>query len=93
MVRKYVRYGASPRAAIGIAEAARASALLAKRPTVGFEDVAKVAAAVLNHRLVLGYQARYDQVTSSAVVEALLTGVEDVALDLPEDMQVVGGEE
>jgi MoxR-like ATPase len=90
-VKQYVRYGASPRAAIGIAEAARGVALLAKRPTVGFEDVQKVAGAVLNHRLVLGYQARYDQVTASMVVDDLLAGVEDVAMDLPEDMEVVQG--
>src|SRR5690348_17022353 len=37
--RDYVGYGASPRAAIAIAEASRAYALLAGRPTVGFEDV------------------------------------------------------
>jgi len=87
-VRQYVRYGASPRAGIGIAEAARAAALLAKRPTVGFDDVRLVAAAVLNHRLVLSYQARYDQVTASEVVEELLAGVEDVPMGLPEDVSV-----
>ena len=35
-VNKYVNYGASPRAAIAIAEAARAHALVAGRPTAGF---------------------------------------------------------
>ena len=91
-VRQYVRYGASPRAAIGISEAARAAALLAKRPTVGFEDVRRVAAAVLNHRLVLAYQARYDQVDASQVVDALLAGVEDVPMGLPDDVTVGQGE-
>src|SRR5262249_31112322 len=38
-VRSYVSFGASPRAAIAIAESARALALMAGRPTVGFEDV------------------------------------------------------
>ena len=42
-VRSYVSYGASPRAAIAMAEAARAYAMLAGRPTVGFEDVKAVA--------------------------------------------------
>lgn len=91
-VRQYVRYGASPRAAIGIAEAARAAALLAKRPTVGFEDVRLVAAAVLNHRLVLNYQARYDQVTASMVVDDILASIPEVAMDLPEDVRVSGAE-
>src|SRR5262249_18778258 len=52
-VRTYVSYGASPRAAIAMAESARAVALMAGRPTVGFEDVKAVTAAVLNHRLIL----------------------------------------
>ncbi|MDX9982380.1 MAG: AAA family ATPase, partial [Lentisphaeria bacterium] len=82
----------SPRAAIGIAEAARAAALLDRRPTVGFEDVRLVTAAVLNHRLVLNYQARYDQVTSSMLVDDLLAAVPEVAMDLPEDVNVGGGE-
>lgn len=91
-VKQYVRYGASPRAAIGIAEASRAAALLAKRPTVGFEDVRLVAAAVLNHRLVLNYQARYDQVTASMVVDDLLAGIPEVAMELPEEVSVSGAE-
>ena len=57
-VKKYVTYAASPRAAIAMAEAARASALLAGRPTVGFDDVKTVASPVLNHRVILNYQAR-----------------------------------
>ena len=61
-VAKYVTYGASPRAAIALAEAARAYALLAGRPSVGFEDVRTVASAVMNHRLILNYRARFDQV-------------------------------
>ncbi len=62
-VNKYVSYGASPRAAIAIAEAARAHALVAGRPSVGFEDVKVVAQPVLNHRLILNYQARFDRMT------------------------------
>ena len=38
-IKEYVRYGASPRAAIAIAEAARVDALLSGKPTVGFDDV------------------------------------------------------
>ncbi|MFW5798669.1 MAG: AAA family ATPase, partial [Planctomycetota bacterium] len=50
-VRDYVSYGASPRAAIAMAEASRAVALIAGRPSVGFEDVRIVAPPVLNHRI------------------------------------------
>ena len=60
-VSTYVTYGASPRAAIAMAEASAGHALLAGRPSVGFEDVRAVAAAVMNHRLILNYKARFDQ--------------------------------
>jgi MoxR-like ATPase len=85
-VRLYVSYGASPRAAIALAEASRAFALLAGRPTVGFEDVQAVAAPVLNHRLILNYKARLDQVDPFAVVESLVAGLDATALRLPGDV-------
>ena len=44
-VRDYVTWGASPRAAIAMAEAARAAALIDGRPSVGFDDVRLVAPA------------------------------------------------
>ena len=63
-VNAYVTYGASPRAAIAMAEAARRTPLLAGRPSAGFEDVKAVAGAVMNHRLILNYKARFDQVST-----------------------------
>lgn len=89
MVKRYVTYGASPRAAIAIAEAARGQALLAGRPTVGFEDVQAVAEPVLNHRLILNYQARFDQVDTSRVIQDLITRINEAGLKLPEDMALV----
>jgi MoxR-like ATPase len=87
-VKAYVTHGASPRAAIALAESARALALLAGRPTVGFEDVQTVAAPVLNHRLILNYKARLDQVDTFAVVRELLTGLDETGLNLPGDVEV-----
>ena len=87
-VRGYVSHGASPRAAIGLAEAARALALLAGRPTAGFEDVKAVAAPVLNHRLILNYKARLDQVDTFAVIRDLLSGIEETGLNLPAGMKL-----
>ena len=87
-VRDYVTYGASPRAAIAIAEAARAYALLAGRPSAGYEDARTVAAAVLNHRLILNYTARFDRVDTVQVVEQLLAAVPPVDLDLPDAVTV-----
>jgi len=96
LVSKYVTYGASPRAAIAMAEAARAYALLAGRPSVGFEDVKAVAPAVLNHRIILNYKARFDQVGTFAVIDSLLSSLDEAGLHLPADVRVPktqGGQE
>ena len=84
-VRQYVRYGASPRAAIAIAESARAHALLEGKPNVGFDDVRAVAAAALAHRLVLDYRARLEGVDGRDVVRSLLAGVGEVGERLPRE--------
>ena len=89
-VNKYVSYGASPRAAIAIAEAARGNALVSGRPSVGFEDVQIVAQAVLNHRLILNYQARFDRMTPAKLVGGLLGQLDETGLNLPNDVQVKG---
>jgi MoxR-like ATPase len=71
----HVRYGASPRAAIALAAVARARALLAGRQNASFEDVSGDAVRVLQHRLVLDYQARLSGRTAAAIVEDLLAEV------------------
>jgi MoxR-like ATPase len=85
-VARFVRYGASPRAAIAIAESARASALLARRPNVDFSDVRRVAGPALAHRLVLEHAARLDGVTASEVVRRLLDAVDPIARPLPAEV-------
>jgi MoxR-like ATPase len=87
-VRAYVSYGASPRAAIAMGEASRAYALLAGRPTVGFEDVKAVAPAVLNHRIILNYKARFDRVDTFSVIDGLLGELDEAGLHLPADVEV-----
>ncbi len=88
LVRRHVRFGGSPRAAIALGEAARAEALLAGRPTAGFEDVRVAVAPVLRHRLVLGYPARVEGVTTEAVIDAVLAAVDPAPLGLPADVTV-----
>ncbi len=80
-IRRYVTYGPSPRAAIALAESARGAALLAGRPTVGFEDVRTVAHAVLDHRILLNYQARLDHVDSGKLVDILLEKIDPAGID------------
>ena len=88
VINSYVLYGASPRAAIALAEASRAVALFAGRPTVGFEDVTEVAESVLNHRIILNYKSKMDNVSSSEVIKQLLSGIDEAELNLPKDIQV-----
>ena len=87
-VTTYVTYGASPRAAIALAEASRAYALIDGRPSVGFEDVRAVAPAVMNHRLILNYKARFDQIGELAIVQGLLDTLDEAGLTLPPDVQI-----
>ncbi len=86
MVREYVRYGASPRAAISIAESARVDALLDGKPTVGFDNVTRVAVPALVHRVVLDYRARLDGVDASTVVDDLLKNVTPLKDPLPNEV-------
>ncbi|HEY5954444.1 MAG TPA: AAA family ATPase [Terrimicrobiaceae bacterium] len=70
-----VKYGASPRAAIALAAAARSAALLAGRLNASFEDVERLAAPVLQHRIILDYTARLAGKTSADVVRDVLAAV------------------
>jgi len=83
LVKKFVSYGASPRAAIAIAEAARAVALMAGRPTVGFDDVRTVALPALNHRVLLNYQARFEKVTIGELLQNLIDTMDVAGFSLP----------
>jgi MoxR-like ATPase len=88
LVSRYVCYGASPRAAIALAEAGRAMALLAGRPTVGFDDIRAILFSVLNHRIILNYKARFDGVSAVRVIESLLKKAEEATLSLPADVKL-----
>ena len=83
-----MKFGASPRAAIAIASTSRAAALLAGKPNVGFDEVRRVAPAVLTHRVLLDYSARLEGWTSARIVERLLESVPEVGRDIPDDIQV-----
>jgi MoxR-like ATPase len=87
-VRKFVKYGASPRAAIALAGTSRAAALLAGKPNVGFQEVRKVAPCVLGHRLILDYSARLEGWTPAKMVNLLTSRIPDIAHQLPADVQV-----
>lgn len=86
-VKKFVKFGASPRAAIALAGTSRAAALLAGKPNVGFDEVRRVAGCVLGHRLILDYSARLDGWDTARLVASLLDSVPEVPRDMPQDLQ------
>ncbi|HWA26165.1 MAG TPA: AAA family ATPase [Lacunisphaera sp.] len=78
-----VRFGASPRAALALAAAAKARGLRQGRPHASFEDVQAVAVPVLAHRILLDHAARLEGVTARAVVDRLLAEVSAQEKPLP----------
>jgi MoxR-like ATPase len=71
-----VEYGASPRASIYLATAARAHAFLRHRGYVSPEDVKAVGQDVLRHRIVLTYEAEAEEITAEDVVRRIFEHVD-----------------
>ena len=74
-VRKYVRWGAGPRAGQSLVLAAKARALLHGRFAAPREDVRALAAPVMRHRLLLSFAAEAEQKSADDVIAALLRTV------------------
>jgi hypothetical protein len=66
---KYITYGASPRATIGMIEGARALAMLRGRRYALPEDVTDMVADVMRHRVVLSYEALAEGLSADALVQ------------------------
>ena len=71
-VRKYVRYGASPRGLQTLVLAGKVRALLEGRFNVAFEDLAAVAHPALRHRVFLQFEAEADAVTTDQIIDEIL---------------------
>ena len=71
----FVQWGASPRATLHLATAARARALLARRAFATPDDVKAAAPDVLRHRVALTYEAEAEEVTAERVVARILERV------------------
>ncbi len=75
-LRALIQFGASPRASIYLAQAARAHAFMRGRAYVVPEDVKAMAPDVLRHRVLLTFEAEAEDVTSDAVVQKILEAVD-----------------
>jgi MoxR-like ATPase len=74
-LRRYLTYGASPRASINLILTARALAHLRGRAYALPQDVRDMAADVMRHRLVLSFEALSDDVSADAILDAILDRV------------------
>ena len=72
---QYIQFGASPRASINLNLAAKAIAFFDQRDYVLPEDVKEIADDVMNHRILLNYEAEADGVTTHDIIAALLSKV------------------
>jgi MoxR-like ATPase len=72
----YIQFGASPRASINLNLAAKAVAFFDQRDFVLPEDIKEVADDVMNHRILLNYEAEADGITTHDIIKNILTKVQ-----------------
>ncbi len=72
ITKKYLSYGASPRAAQAIIKTAKARALMENRFNVSFEDIQYVAFPVLRHRIICNFEALSDNMTPDKIIAQLI---------------------
>ena len=79
IVKKFVRYGASPRGAQSLVLAAKVAALVDGRFNAGFQDVKAAAHPALRHRLLLNFEGEAEGIKIEKVIDDIL---QQVAPDL-----------
>ena len=75
-LKDLIAFGASPRASINLAKAAKAHAFMKHRGYVTPEDVRAIGMDVLRHRLMMTYEAEAEEITSEDVVRKVLNKIE-----------------
>ena len=75
-LRDYISYGASPRATIFLAVAAKAHAFIQQRGYVTPQDVKSVGLDVLRHRVIVSYEAEAEDKTSEDIVGTIFDNIE-----------------
>src|SRR6187402_3746133 len=72
---QYIQFGASPRASINLNLSAKALAYMQGRDYVLPEDIKEVALDVMNHRIILNYEAEADNVKTADIIKVILNKV------------------
>ena len=73
---EYISFGASPRASINLSLASKANAFLSNRDYVMPDDVKEIAHDVLNHRIILNYEAEAEGIMQNMIINKILDKVE-----------------
>jgi MoxR-like ATPase len=73
---QYIEYGASPRASIFLAKAARVNAFLAGRAYITPQDIKMVGPDVLRHRILLSFEAEAEDISCDQIIATLFDSVE-----------------
>src|SRR2546425_3747522 len=76
---KFLRFGASPRAAQALVLAGKVRALLEGRYNVSFEDIRRVYMPALRHRILLNFEAQAENIPSDAILAEILKEVKEKA--------------
>ncbi|MCB5256301.1 MAG: ATPase, partial [Candidatus Cloacimonetes bacterium] len=71
-----ISFGASPRASINLARAAKAHAYLEGRAYVIPDDIKAIGKDVLRHRIVLSYEAEAEEIKSEEIISRILDEIE-----------------
>ncbi len=75
-VKRYVLYGASPRAGIYLLRASKWRALLENRINISFDDIKSLAFDILNHRIILNFDGESEYVDTKALIQSLIQKLE-----------------
>jgi len=73
--KKFLSFGAGPRASLGLIMAAKGHALLKGQVYTGCENVAAIAKSVMRHRMAVNFTAQSEGITADTVVEKILEAV------------------
>ena len=74
-IKRFVRYGASPRAMQALILAGRAYALLCGRAWVAEDDIRAIAHPVLRHRMIPSFDAKLEGITNNRLVDGIIATV------------------
>jgi len=75
-LKEFIEYGASPRATIYLALAAKAHAFIKRRGYVTPEDIKSIGPDILRHRIILTYEAEAEDITTDDIIQRIFGQIE-----------------